>query len=381
MRSRWNFKVCPQEIQGHAERFLAPVLGSGVRGPKCTTTLLLHVVLLAAARVLSIFAVCLSLKTISDQAVRKGLRACLPKRRRYLEERLNQALLQPLPKNARRRSRVLAADLHEIPYHGEPLSPRHLLHKKPKAGTTKFFAYATICLVEKGCRYTLAYTWVQAKEKDTAVLERLLKCVARSGIKIKRLLLDRGFFNVALIKFLQARKIAFLMPVVFRGRKPRRGKPYTGLRAFLRQAAGWYKHTHSWGGQEATFHVCVAYKSYRHHRTRRRRSKKLVFAASHPRGTPTEVREAYRRRFGIETSYRQLGQARIRTSTRDPLLRLFFVGVALLLRNLWVWLQWLLLGKPDPEHFVDTKRFQLKGMLQVLARMIEEHMRLRFQLA
>jgi IS4 transposase len=49
------------------------------------------------------------------------------------------------------------------------------------------------------------------------------------------------------------------------------------------------------------------------------------------------VRQTYRRRFGIETSYRQMHQARIRTSTRDPRLRLLYVGVALILRNVWVW--------------------------------------------
>jgi putative transposase len=45
----------------------------------------------------------------------------------------------------------------------------------------------------------------------------------------------------------------------------------------------------------------------------------------------------YRQRFAIETTYRQLQQARIRTSSRSPLLRLLFVGLALLLRNVWVW--------------------------------------------
>ena len=53
--------------------------------------------------------------------------------------------------------------------------------------------------------------------------------------------------------------------------------------------------------------------------------------------SPDAVFTTYRLRFGIETSYRQMHQARIRTSTRDPLLRLLYVGVALILRNVWVW--------------------------------------------
>src|SRR5215475_15834548 len=49
-------------------------------------------------------------------------------------------------------------------------------------------------------------------------------------------------------------------------------------------------------------------------------------------------RATYRRRFGIASSYRQSHQARIRTSSRQPALRLLCMGVALVLRNVWVWL-------------------------------------------
>ena len=38
--------------------------------------------------------------------------------------------------------------------------------------------------------------------------------------------------------------------------------------------------------------------------------------------------------------------ARFRTGTRDPLLRLLLVGVALILRNVWGWLHWEVLAHP-----------------------------------
>ncbi|PON11921.1 hypothetical protein C2W62_42305 [Candidatus Entotheonella serta] len=58
------------------------------------------------------------------------------------------------------------------------------------------------------------------------------------------------------------------------------------------------------------------------------------------------IRQAYRSRFGIEASYRQVHQARIKTSSRNPVLRLLFVGVTLVLRNIWVWLHAELLAQP-----------------------------------
>ena len=47
------------------------------------------------------------------------------------------------------------------------------------------------------------------------------------------------------------------------------------------------------------------------------------------------VRDLYRKRFGVESSYRQLGQVRPRTSTTDGVVRLLWVAVGLILRNAW----------------------------------------------
>jgi len=77
------------------------------------------------------------------------------------------------------------------------------------------------------------------------------------------------------------------------------------------------------------------YKSYHHHRTKKRHTKKLFFATWKVRSSPVQVREAYRKRFGIETSYRQLNQSRARTTSRDPLYRFLLVGLSLFLRNVW----------------------------------------------
>jgi putative transposase len=84
------------------------------------------------------------------------------------------------------------------------------------------------------------------------------------------------------------------------------------------------------------------------------------------------VRETYRLRFGIETTYRQLHQARIRTCTRDPLLRLLYVGVALILRNVWVWLHWEVLAWPRRGgRRVELGRLRFRQMLWWLQRLVE----------
>jgi hypothetical protein len=311
-----------------------------------------QIVMLAAARMVSLFAACRDLAGApSDDAVREALMKCLPKRPRTLEEWLEPALAgQQLPKALFARGREVAIDWHLIPYHGQPHKhANELYHSLPKSGTTKFHCYATACIVEKGFRYTLAATYVKGNESPVEVLKRLLLRMAERGLLIKTLLLDRQFFTVDVLVYLQACLIPFVMPLVLRGKKPKRkqtGRRKTHgrrqravkLRDFQKQAAGRYAYTWTVKKRSVSFQVVVAYKSYRHQKTGSRRVKKLLYAAWRVNGTPTEIRDLYRRRFGIESSYRQLGLARIRTCTTDPVLRLFFVLVALVLRNAWVWL-------------------------------------------
>jgi IS4 transposase len=73
------------------------------------------------------------------------------------------------------------------------------------------------------------------------------------------------------------------------------------------------------------------------------------------------IRQRYRKRFGIESGYRQLEQLRIRTTSPNPALRLMIVGIALVLLNVWVWAQWRYLRKPGrgPRR-IDHVIFQLR---------------------
>jgi len=371
MRSRKNHKASSHQVQAHARHLLEPLLGTGT-GTRCTTAALLKVVLTAAAQAISLFAACLRLQSMSDQTARDSLRARLPKRRAALEAKLNDALRYSVSRSTRRRRRVIACDLHEIPYHGTA-AKNHLRGNKSRDGTTRFFVYATACIVEHGHRYTLACTWVQKSDTMVTVLERLLDGIDQSAVPIRRLLLDRGFFRNNVLAYLRGRNVPFLMPVMFRGRKPAPGKAATGWRTFLRKKAGWHQHILMADDQSICINVCVGYKSYRHHRTDRRHNRKLVFAAAGTRETPRRICVEYRRRFGIEASYRQLGQARIRTSTRDPILRLFYVGLALVLRNLWAWLQGLLFGeKPSPRQQAAAKRRQFRRLLVIMIEGIQQ---------
>src|SRR5688500_19154400 len=89
------------------------------------------------------------------------------------------------------------------------------------------------------------------------------------------------------------------------------------------------------------------------------------------------IRQAYRRRFGIEASYRQVHQAKIKTSSRNPVLRLLFAGVALVLRNVWVWLHAEVVAQPRRGgRRLHTASLRLNRMLLWLVVEVARHYRL-----
>lgn len=100
-------------------------------------------------------------------------------------------------------------------------------------------------------------------------------------------------------------------------------------------------------GGPVVFDLAVVCHNTRGQRGRHQRET-LLYATWGVKPHPLSwIRVTYRGRFGIESSYRQVHQARIRTSSRKPALRLLFMGVALVLRNVWVWLHAEVMAQPQ----------------------------------
>lgn len=364
MRSRASHTISSHEVHQWALSWLTESMRMKDHGWLCTSGLVYSIVLRAAARTCSLFAACRDLANgPSEQAVINALGDGLPKTLRVLEDRLNGALVDRLPRHLQRRSWPVAIDWHLVPYYGEPMRSRNeIFYGKPRQGTKKFHAYATACIVSHGVRYTLAVTWVRRHETTVMALRRLLQRIREKGLRIKRLLLDRAFFSATVTHFLQEEQVPFLMPVMFRGRTIKNKKRrLTGLHWIKRQKAGWYPHTLSNKTQTAPISICVAYRTHKNRKDGKRKQQKLLFGAWRVHGSPQEIRDTYRTRFGIETSYRQWRQARIFTCTRDPHLRLLFIVVGLLLRNVWVWLHETLFAEGSGDSItlhLETLRFR-----------------------
>ena len=233
--------------------------------PACTAQPLLHVLFAACARLCSISAACWSLATApSRETVRKALLRSLTARDELLR-RLNRALVADVPRALRKRPQQVSIDLTLIPYHGQPmLDPKEVYRGQAKSGTSHFHAYATAYVNYRGQRFTLALTVVERGEKMEDVLKRLLRRLGQFGISVRRLLLDRGFWSVAVIRYLQAARKPFLMPVVLRGRGADHPEGPGGTRIFAsRKKGGWDEYTlTARDGTKARVSICGHCRNY-----------------------------------------------------------------------------------------------------------------------
>lgn len=358
-------------VQHLTHQLLAPLLGTWPLVRTCTLDVVIAILTYAASRITSICDACLRLRDAPDSDIvlarlTHQLVDCVT-----LDRRLRRLLAASLPRRLRRGQWIIAFDTTLIPYHGEHfLTPDEIFRSQPKHGTTHFHCYATAFVVRDGLRFTLAILPVAGGTPMHEVTRELRRRVVAMGITPKLLLLDRGFNNAGVVRYLQSARQPFITPQAVHGKKPKKG-PLTGLRAIrANHRTGWTRY--SWKPDKerrVSVDLCVL----RRERRDRRGHRAFLYACWGVRRTPTDVYRVYRLRFGVETSYRQMNQVRIRTSTRNPALRLLFVGVALLLRNLWAWLHWAVLAEPRRGgRRVRLERLRLRALANWLLHLAEQ---------
>ena len=253
-----------------------------------------------------------------------------------LLRRANRLLAEQAASLLPKRPLKVAIDYTLIPYHGKPKRcENEILRGQPKHGTTRFHAYATAYTILSGRRITVALAFVRSSDGRLEVIGEILRLISDQGIQIKCLYLDRAFFAVDVIRSLQERNIQFLMPAIARGNKG-------GTRALAKgrkSCTTLYTMKSSRTGATVTLPI-HAVTTYSKGRLGKNKAITYLFASSSHHPPLNRMLEEYRLRFGIESSYRLLSKSRIRTSTRDPKLRVLYVAASLLLVNTWVEKKW-----------------------------------------
>jgi putative transposase len=315
-------------------------------GEKSSPDKVLDVLLAAATNNSSIEQECSSLEGApSPNTVRGVLRESL--KLQNLERQVNQALWAHLNTRYWKGPQKVAVDLVEVPYHGLAAKDSDEIRRgQAKQGTTHFHVFATAYVVRQHRRVTLALHYVRQEESLVSVLDALKSWLSELGIQVGLWLADRAFCSVSALRWFSQQPEA-IVPMVARGKKA----PLSGSRVlFASTQSYWDRYTmHSETDGTLTFDVAVV----RRYSKPSRRGKQvppttLVYAVVGKRLQPQRTKrsfysmvETYRSRFGIESSYRQMNQARLRTCSRSPELRLLAVAIAFVLRNLWALCRWM----------------------------------------
>jgi hypothetical protein len=322
--------LTPGVVHHHARQALAGCLDWHPVGRSVAVPQLLDLLLVMAATAASLSAVARRFFPFSHETARRAVRDNLPD-----TDRLAAGLVDGLhavagfSRRDRRRLWLLAIDTHHKPYYGERTPD--VMGGPKKQGTKWSFGYATAVLLHAGRRYTVGLCPLTPGVTPDAVVRTLLDQVAERGLRIRGVALDSGFEGGDVIRLLQARGLAYVVPLRRSGRPGgARRKLFDGRHRRVRWA--------EWTTDRTRQHV----------RTRtllwKGRRRTLLFAfggwggdrAKDVHDLAMHQRRLYRRRFGIETSYRQKNQAEATTTSKDPGYRLLLEGVAYLLRQVWV---------------------------------------------
>jgi Transposase DDE domain len=327
--------ITPAVVRHAARHALAQVLPWEPYGQLVSVARLLGVLLLVAALRSSLAAVVRRFRFgFSHETARQAVVANLPG-----PDQLTRGLVQALHlfgRRGRRRLWDVAIDLHYCPFYGDRRTPGVVGGPK-KHGSKYHYAYATAVLLHRRHRYTVGLVPVDQKFKPHQVVGALLAQLDAHGLRLRGVVLDSGFDSGETLLLLQGRGLSYAVPLRKKGRGNNRRNACFALPVGTVTQVDWVTEQ---SRQAVRTPAVVA--------VRRRDGQAQVYAfggwgpaeAARVRRRARLARMAYRRRFGIETSYRQMNEAKGQTTKKDVAYRLLLVGLALLLRQVWVFLTW-----------------------------------------
>ena len=360
------------QVERALSQVLTETLGLKIDGRDLDARLLWRLLLTASLQRGTIESACTEFPVVSGNTVRAHLQQALGDSAEalvQLEHSLNEALCSQWPPHfrrwLRRRAYDIAIDLVEIPYHGQPLHEEREMRRGPaRAGTQHFHSYASLAIVHEDQRYVLALTFVWNHTALVDIVERLIRSARRFGLRIRHAYLDKGFRGVPILRWLRRHRIPYVIPV------PLCGQALKALRTGRRSYRTRYTFNAQSDAPYVTDLVIVCrYSAGRHGKCGR---VYLVYAVYGMAQVPEhQLHGYYRRRFGIESGYREMHQVRARTASRNPVLRLLLVGLALLILNAYLALRQVWLTVHVYGSRVRRRWLTLKRLISALLRLME----------
>jgi IS4 transposase len=216
----------------------------------------------------------------------------------------------------------VAIDFNDVPWYGK--KKRFTIRTKHRNGTCYFIRFAVLTVVFYGRRFVVAVVPVMKKTKNENVVEALLT-QARQYLRIRRVFLDRIFYNAKVVKKLDELKAKYVIPA------KKTAPVKRAMKKLLRGKERITDYTvRNSKGDKADTTLFLSWNR------RRRKWQPFITNISVNELTRASLGEAYRKRFSIETSFRVKNGFRIRTCSGVYSIRYAFYLVALCVYNFWI---------------------------------------------
>lgn len=360
-----EYQLKAEDVRHQTMKTVMSHISLEANGYSCTRAMVFDVVLKASAEQVSIEAVCSDLEAVADSNTLRGyLNKAFPIEQ--LEEQqaeMNEALAESIPQDMKRQEIEIAIDFHDEPFYGKTPELLAVSCKgQAKKGTTHFIRIASAYVIWKQVRLTLAVKYVLPEDDTLEVLKYLLEGLKTLKFTSKVLYLDKGFASTAIIDYLTEQRQPTIIACPIRGKKG-------GTRALCKGRKSYRTDYTFTDGTEA--HLALK-ASLVPDKSGKRRRKWLAFIVIELDWSPQKIYQEYRRRFGVECSYRLMRRVRAITTSLNPALRFFLLGLGLLLVNIWVFLRWVFtrVRRPGPRR-VDPQRLRFHRFTRLLIRSIE----------
>lgn len=257
----------------------------------------------------------------------------------------------------------ISCDIHDVPRYVKKSKRKRnrqdlkmVVRTEKARGTTYAHAIITVEIVHsKGC-ITIAFAPVHPLDDNAKLVKRLIQIVKSYGLKIKLLMMDREFYDSAVVNVLKEENILYLIPA-------RNDSRIMDIRKKASSRYYYVEHDYNFGPEKdkaVTSLVVVDTTPL----GRKGKDPYFVLITNTEIKNYTEALELarlYSFRWGIETGYRTIDDFMGFTCSLNYSVRLFLILIAVVLYNQWVLYKLLIQSKNQP-----FKRFGFEPPVHII---------------
>ena len=213
---------------------------------------------------------------------------------------------------------ALAIDYNDQPYYGQERGNPWFVGGKSKCGTHWFTRVASASIVTNGVRFTVAMLPF-CDELDDATVVKYLVSRAMKHFSLDYVTMDKEFYNSTIMNWLDVSGVKYLIS----------GKAYP---KYVKLAEKHGTEDFSMECEIGSYYREKAHTTLLSHYD----DGKRFWYATNMSIPPTDGDRMHEARWGIETSYRVIGEDCAWTTSNDISVRLFHRMLSFMLYNLWI---------------------------------------------